>query len=127
DDSIHAFEHELARCVVENLAGDGVELEPGLESADHADIDREQIQEQRAVSLRLQTDHLAAALRRCLGVDVMKVGGLPAKAGTVVNDLRGHLHGGVIKEDHRLLPKRRGFDGSTRYSALARISPARSL
>ena len=39
-DPVDALEHELARGVVEDLAGDGVELEAGLEAADHADVDR---------------------------------------------------------------------------------------
>ena len=100
DDAVDALEHELAGGVVEDLAGDGVELQAGLESADDADVDRQEVEEERAVGLRLEADHLAAALRRGLGVDVVEIGGLPAEARTVVNDLRGHLHRRVIEEDH---------------------------
>ena len=102
DDPVDALEHELARRVVEDLAGDRVELQARLEAADHADVDRQKVKEKRPVGLRLQADHLAAALRRGLGVDVVEIGGLPAEARTVVHDLRGHLHRRVVEEDHRL-------------------------
>jgi len=44
----------LPRGVVEDLAGDGVELQTGLESADDADVDGKQIKEERSVGFRLR-------------------------------------------------------------------------
>src|SRR5205814_444900 len=82
------------------LAGDGVELEAGLEATDDADVDGEEIEKERAVGFGLQAHHLAAALRRGLGVDVVQIGRLSTEARTVINDLRGHLHRRVIEEDH---------------------------
>ena len=107
DDAVDAFEDELARRVVEDLAGDRVELQARLESADDADVDRQQVEEERAVGLGLQAHHLAAALRRGLGVDVVEVGRLPTEARTVVNDLRRHLHRRVVEEDHASVTPRR--------------------
>jgi hypothetical protein len=101
DDAVDAFQHQLARRVVEDLAGDRVELEARLEAADDADVDRQEIEEEGAVGLGLEADHFAAALRRSLRVDVVEIGRLPAEARTVVDDLRGHLHRRVIEEDHR--------------------------
>src|SRR5258706_13951079 len=122
------FEVRLARGVVEALAGVGVELEGGPEPADDAGVDGEQIKKARSVCFRLQADHLAAALRRGLGVDVVQIGRLSTEARTVVNDLRGHLHRRVIEEDHSArAPTPKGVDGSTRYFAVATMRAARSL
>ena len=101
DDAVNALEHELAGGVVEDLSRDCVELQAGLEPADDADVDGQQVEEEGAVGLRFQTDHLPAAARGGLRVDVVQVGRLPAETRTVVNDLRGHLHGCVVEEDHR--------------------------
>jgi hypothetical protein len=100
--AVDSLQHEFARRVVEDLSGDRVQLKAGLEAADDADVDRQQVEEQRAVGLCLQADHLPAALRRRLRVDVVEIGRLPAETRTVVHDLRGHLHRRVIEEDHSL-------------------------
>jgi hypothetical protein len=99
-DAVDALQHQLAGGVVEDLAGHRVELEPHLHPADHADVERQQVEEEGAVGLGLQADHLAARARCCLLVDELEVGGLPTQARTVVHDLGRHLHRGVVQEDH---------------------------
>src|SRR6185436_4637974 len=92
-----------ARRVVEDLPGDGVELDAGGEAGDGADVDGQEVEEQGAVGLGLQRHHLAAGVFRGARVDVLEVGGLAAEAGAVVHDLGSHLHGAVIEEDHASL------------------------
>ena len=99
-DAVDALEHELARRVVEDLAGNRVELDAGLESADHPDVEGQQVEEERPVRLGLERNHLAARTGRRPAVDVVEVGGLSAQTGAVVHDLGRHLHRGVVEENH---------------------------
>jgi hypothetical protein len=99
-DAVDALQDQLAGGVVEDLTGHGVELQAHLHAADHAHIDRQQVEKQRAVRLGFQADHLAARLRRRLLVDELEVGRLPAQARAVVDDLGRHLHRRVVEEDH---------------------------
>jgi hypothetical protein len=108
DDPIHPLEHELAGGVVEDLAGDGVELQPDLHAADDPHVERQQVEEQGAVGLGLQAHHVAAGLGRGALVDGLQVGGLPAQARAVVHDLGRHLHRRVVEEDHGAASLTRG-------------------
>ncbi len=62
DDAVDAAQHELAGGVVNDLAGDGVELELGLEPLDDYRVEREEIEEQRAIRCGRQRDEVAAIL-----------------------------------------------------------------
>src|SRR5262249_25683598 len=100
DDAVDSLQNELARRVVEDLSGNGVELDSGLESADDADVEGQKVEKQGSIRFGLERHHLAAGSGRCAPVDVMEVRGLPAETRTLVNDLGRHLHRGVVKEDH---------------------------
>ena len=98
--AVHRLQHQLAGRVVEDLAGDGVELEPDLHPADDPDVEGKQVEEERAVGLGLEAHHLAPRPGRRLLVDVLEVGGLTAQARTVVHDLGRQLHRRVVEEHH---------------------------
>ena len=85
DHSVHALQDELSRGVVENLAGNRVEVEAGLEAAHGSEVEREKVEEQRAVSLRGKRDQLPFRLRIGLVVDVLEVGGLAAQPRPVID------------------------------------------
>ena len=67
DDAVHSLEDELAGRVVEDLPGDGVELDARLEPADHPDVERKEIEEERAIGLGLERDHLPPRVRERFG------------------------------------------------------------
>src|SRR5437762_11029353 len=73
DDAVHALQDELAGGVVEDLAGDGVELDPRLEASDDADVEGEEVEKEGPVRLRLERDHLAARARGRPAVDMVEV------------------------------------------------------
>jgi hypothetical protein len=102
DNAVHALQHQLPGAVVEDLARHGVELELGLETAHHAYVHGQQIEEQGAVRLGVQAHHFTAGLLAGLGVDGVEVGGLSAQTGPVVDDFRRHLPGGVVEKHHSL-------------------------
>ena len=99
-DAVDALQHQPPRGVVEHLSRDRVELQAHLHPADDAHVEREQVEEQRAVGLRLEAHHLAARARGGLAVDAPEVRGLPAQTRAVVHDLGRHLHRGVVQEHH---------------------------
>ena len=105
DDAVGALQHELAGGVVEHLARHGVELQLGPEAPDHPHVHGQQIEEQGAVRVRVEGDHLAPGLEGRLPMDRAEVGGLPAEAGPVVDDLDRHLMGGVVEEHHGMSPR----------------------
>ena len=80
DDAVHAAQHQLAGGVVEDLAGHRVELDADPHAADDADLEGQQVEEERAVGVGLEAHHLAARHRRRLLVDVQEVRGLAAEA-----------------------------------------------
>jgi hypothetical protein len=68
-------------------------VEAGLESPDLTEREGQEVEEERALRLRLQRDHLALRLGVRLGVDVLEVGRFPAETRTVVDDLAVDLAG----------------------------------
>src|SRR5207253_2521010 len=98
-DAIHALENQLAARVVVYLTRHRVEMEPGLEAPDGAQVHRQEVEEQRALGLCGERDHLAARVGRHLTVNVLEVGRLAAQARAVVHELAVDLAGRVI--DHR--------------------------
>src|SRR4051794_3857219 len=104
DHAVDPLEDQLAAGVVEHLAGDGVEVEAGGEAADAPEVERQEVEEERAVGFGRQGDHLALRLGGGLVVDVLQIGRLPAQAGPVVDDLAVDLFAGVIDKSHRRLP-----------------------
>ena len=100
--AVGALQHHAAGGVVEHLAGHGVELDARPHAADGAELDGQEVEEEGAVRLGGQREHLALVLDGQLLVDPLQVGGLAAQAGAVVDDLGGQLLGGVVEEDHAI-------------------------
>ncbi len=100
DHAVDALEDELAAGVVEDLPGDGVEVEAGREAADRTEIERQEVEEERAVGFGGERDHLALRLGRSLAVDELQVGRLSTQPGAVVDDLAVDLAAGVVDERH---------------------------
>ena len=61
-DAVHALQDQLAGRVVEDLARNGVEMEARAEAANRSQLDRQEVEEERALALGRQRDQLA--LRR---------------------------------------------------------------
>src|SRR5690606_15308306 len=100
-DAIGALEDQLAARVVEHLAGHRVEVEANLVLADLAEIERQEVEEQRALGLRLERDHLAARLGLRRREHVLEVCRLPAQARAVIDDLAVDLLRQPVDEAHR--------------------------
>ena len=105
DDSVSPFQDEFAAGFVEDLAGDGVEMQARFEAADGAQIERKEVKEQRAVSLRGQGNHLALLAGAGVVVNPLQIGGLAAQTGSVVDQLAVDLACGKVDERHRLARK----------------------
>ena len=99
-DRVRALQHHAAGGVVEDLPGDGVELDAGLHPADRADLDGQEVEEEGAVRLGGEREHLALVLDGQLLVDPLQVGGLAAEPRAVVDDLGRELLRRVVEEDH---------------------------
>src|SRR5438067_1440563 len=99
-DTVRALEHELPRRLVIHLAGHRVELEFRREARDRAEIEREKIEEQCAIGLGRERNHLALSVLRHLPVDVVQVRRLPGPTWPVVDDLARDLARGVVDERH---------------------------
>src|SRR4051812_30985972 len=93
-DAVGALEHEPASRLVVDLSRHRVELEARRESRDRAEIEWQEVEKQRAVSLRGEGHHLPFPLIRYLTVDVVQVRRLPGPTRSVVDDLAGDLAGG---------------------------------
>ncbi len=105
DDAIHAAEHELAGGVVNDLAGNGVKLELGLEALDRHGFDRQEVEEQRAVGTGGQRDELAFIAGGGLDVvvDLHEVGGLAAHGWAVIHEFNLQLFCCLIDYRHKIL------------------------
>src|SRR5260221_7392755 len=100
DDTVDSLENQFARGVVEHLPRHGVKVEAGLETADRAEIEGKEVEEERTVGCRGQGDKLPLRLRVGLVVDPLQAGRLTAKAGAVVDDFAVDLASGVVDERH---------------------------
>src|SRR5262249_54742022 len=128
DDAVDPLQDQLPAGVVEDLAGDGVEVEAGGEAADGAEVERQEVEEERAVGLGRQRDHLALRLRGGLVVDVLQVGRLAAQPRAVVDDLAVDLLAGVVDEGHlrSLVPPPAASPPAGRGLLIRPRSPARA-
>ena len=102
DDAVHPLEDQLAGSVVVHLAGHGIQMELHLETPDGAEIDRQEIEEERALGLGRQRDHLPPRAGGHLVVDVFEVGGLAAESRPVVDELAVDFTGRVVDHRHAL-------------------------
>ena len=69
DHAIDTLQHELARRVVEHLAGDGVDIESRLHTTKRTEVERQVVKEQGALTLCSDGCQLAFAAVRRLRVD----------------------------------------------------------
>ena len=99
-DPVRTLQHELSCRGVVDLPRNRVELQAGREARDRSEIERKEIEEERAVGLRRERDHRPAAVARHLIVDVVQVARLAGPSGAVVDDLAGDLARGVVDEGH---------------------------
>ena len=73
--------------MIENLTGDGVELEANLETVNFAEFEGKEVKVQSALGFCVDGDHIADILRVDCSVYIMQVGGFATQANAVVNNL----------------------------------------
>src|SRR5262249_2216844 len=98
--AVDALQDQLAAGVVEDLAGDGVEVKPRLEAADLTQRQRQEVEEQGALGLGGERDHAPLGVGAGLRVDVLEVCRLAAQTGSVIDQLAVDLAGRVVDEAH---------------------------
>ena len=103
DHAVGAFQNEAAAGLVEHLSRNGIQVEARLKSAHGAQIEREKIEEKGAIGLGGERNHLALLAGARMLVDPLQIGGLPAKAGTVVHKLAVNLASGKVNKRHNFL------------------------
>src|SRR5207247_4365193 len=99
-DSIDPFQDQLAARIVVDLPGYRIEVKPGAKPPDLPQLQRKEVEEQRAVHLRGQGDHLAAGFLGDARINVLEIGGFAAEAGTVIDDFAVDLARRVIDQRH---------------------------
>ncbi len=92
------LQDEFAAGVVEDLSGDGVEVNARLESANRAQVEGQEVEEQGSFRLCCQRDHLAFLLFGGFLVDELQIRRFTAQPGAVVNDLAVDLPGCKVDE-----------------------------
>src|ERR1700761_6361293 len=97
-----------------------------FESAHRAEVQRKKIEEQRAVGFRRQRNHLSLLIRPGVFVDPLQVRGLPAEAGTVIDEFAVNLASGKVYKRHNFLRLGDLIFYSTAPSTLQR-APLQSL
>ncbi len=102
--AIRTLQHESSRRVVVDLARHGVELEPGGEARDLAQVDRQEIEEEGAIGLRRERHHPAAPRFRDPSIDVMEIRRLPGPSRSVVDDFARDLAAREVDQGHFYLP-----------------------
>src|ERR1700693_750707 len=98
NDAIDAAQDQLAAGVIENLAGNRIEVNASLEAANRAQVERQKIEEQGPFRLRRQRDHLSLLLFGGFLVDELEIRSLAAQPSAVVNDLAIDLAGRKVDE-----------------------------
>src|SRR3990170_4914484 len=125
DHSVDSLKYQLARRRVINLSGYRIKLKPGVEPRNRAQIERQEIEEQRTVGLGRQRHHLALSLFGQLRIDLLQVRRLSRSAGTIIDDLAGDLAGAVVDDRHCDQPIRPKSESRLRFSSPSK-SPAGS-
>jgi hypothetical protein len=70
-----------------DLPGDGVELNPDVHSSDLPQVQRQEIEEQGPIACGVNRYHLPPGLLVRLAENILKIGRLSAKTGSVVHNL----------------------------------------
>jgi hypothetical protein len=71
-------------------------VEPSLESAHSAEVEWQEVEEQRAVGLSRQGNHLSLLLVRRFVVHHLQISGLTAETGAVIDDFAVYFSGGKV-------------------------------
>jgi hypothetical protein len=77
-------------------------VEPSFKAPDRAEVEREEVEEERAVSFGGKRNHLATGLRQRLVEDPVEISSLSAQAGSVVDNFAVDFSGSEIDETHVL-------------------------
>src|SRR5687768_6344560 len=101
--TIDTLENELARRVVVDLAGDGVQVELDLEATDRTEVHRQKVEEQSALCLGGKGNHLPSGSGRHLVVYVLQIRGLATETGPVIDEFAVDLARGVVDHRHEWL------------------------
>src|SRR5690606_37714776 len=99
-DRIRALQYEPASRGMHDLAGYGEELDLHLESAPALEMDREHVEKQGAVVLRVHREETTAHLARHPVVQRCEVRRLTAQRRAVIDDLDAELATIVVDLDH---------------------------
>ena len=75
-------------------------MEPRLEAAHRAEVERKEIKEESPVGFSGERNHLPAAFPDGLVEDPLQIGCLAAQTRAVINDLAVNLAGGEVDEAH---------------------------
>ena len=102
DDAVHSAQDQLPGRVVDDLARDGVELELGLEAFDGHRLNREEVEEERAVGTGGEGNEFALVALRSLHVVVHldQIGRLASQGRAVIDDLDLEFFGCLIDYRH---------------------------
>jgi hypothetical protein len=74
-----------------DLARNGIELDPDIETPDFPQTQRQEIEKERPVALRINRNHFPSDVFPRLVENILKIGGLPAKPSPVINDFTLNL------------------------------------
>jgi hypothetical protein len=88
DHRVGASEHILAHAPVLGLPGHGEPLDPDLEAAHRAEVDRQEVEQQRRLFFSVDRYQLHFVARAQNAVHALQAGGLAANANAVVDELR---------------------------------------
>ncbi|MFN8095203.1 MAG: hypothetical protein U0599_23820 [Vicinamibacteria bacterium] len=101
---VGALQHEPPRRRVHGLTGHREHLKAQLEATVAGGLERQQVEQDRAVLRGVDRDHLAAAARVGRAVEDLQVRGLPADGRAVVDQLDLDQAIAVVELDHFLGP-----------------------
>src|SRR5229473_3858806 len=85
--AVHSSQNQLAAGVIKDLSRNRVQVNPRLEAPHRTQIERQEIEEQGAIGLGGERDHLALLLFGCFLEDELQIRRLAAQPGAVVDDL----------------------------------------
>jgi hypothetical protein len=98
---------------VHHLAGHGEELELHRKAVGGTELDRQEVEVERAVARGVERDHLAARPGVHELVEHLEVGGLAGERGAVIDHLHGDLALRHVDLDHRpSIPRTRDLYGN---------------
>ncbi len=100
DQAVGTLQDGAPREPVVDLAGHRVEVEAGEEAVHLAEVDGQEVEEERPLVIGGDRDHAAAPIGRQAIVQEAEVGRLPAQPGAVIDDLEVDLARAVVDERH---------------------------